>query len=138
MTLTEFLLARITEDEAVARELHDYGDDKMEFEAYRSPDWRDGIEHVAVSRARVLAECEAKRAIIEQSFVTASFIDNEWGYCCHSADAIRTGMVGPDSYGDPSTPLTASCTALAEAECYLKPLAAVYADHEDYLPEWKP
>ena len=59
MTLTEFLLARIAEDEAVAR------------------DWRHHRGKVSVlgggtgyeawcNPARVLAECEAKRRIVEQ------------------------------------------------------------------------
>lgn len=66
MTIVEFLLARIAEDEAVAREVrpHEYlpvcpvpsslirGDDR-------------GYGLVAIRSDRVLAECEAKRRIIE-------------------------------------------------------------------------
>ena len=56
MTLTEFLLARIGEDEAAARDTgwlaFEYGVDSAGREAFA---------------ARVLAECEAKRRIVEQA-----------------------------------------------------------------------
>lgn len=51
MTLTEFLLARIAEDEATANNV-------TRFEV------RDGIPGKYVIKDRVLAECEAKRRII--------------------------------------------------------------------------
>jgi len=66
-TLTEFLLARIAEDEVEAEDNEPYWGG-----------WSRAHE------ARVLAECEAKRRIIE----TASMIDmieNEWG-----ASILRT------------------------------------------------
>jgi hypothetical protein len=76
MTLTEFLLARIAEDGAVARRgmsepayLH-WGDSAWE-ETYKmgegegcSEEGAAFIEHM--SPARVLAECEAKRRIVAQ------------------------------------------------------------------------
>ena len=73
MTLTEFLLARIAEDESVAREcIREY-----ERESTRSPHaelWTrvesttwgvgDYVHMVGVSAARLLAECEFKRRLI--------------------------------------------------------------------------
>jgi hypothetical protein len=41
--------------------------------------------------ARVLAECEAKRRIVELAFSHAAKIDGEWG-CCHSVQGIRGGL----------------------------------------------
>lgn len=84
MTLTEFLLARIAEDEDVAQ--------------MASP----GPWKVRYSPARVLAECEAKREIV---------------MCAQS----------PVIWGDSAGALAHCCQSLA----------AVYADHPDYLPEWK-
>lgn len=55
MELTEFLLARIAEDEAVARRAADEFDINDPFPA----------AHVTYAPARVLAECEAKRRIVE-------------------------------------------------------------------------
>lgn len=52
MTFTEFLLARIAEDEATARDAH--------------YDGQDAAHIVKWSPARVLAECEAKRRIVEE------------------------------------------------------------------------
>lgn len=114
--LTEFLLARIGEDEGAAR-MADEWDLDCEFESsqrhYRRWD-----------PARVLAECEAKRALIEYAFENAQSIDNEWG-CCHKADQIRSGDV-PDS-----------CYGPGVAGMILGPLASVYADHPDYDEEWR-
>lgn len=64
MTLTEFLLARITEDKAVAHAKppmtlarHDAEFHHAEF---------DGFSAVWTSADRLLAECEAKRQIVEE------------------------------------------------------------------------
>jgi hypothetical protein len=65
--LTEFLLARIPEDEAGAREAQALAN------IYTDPQWHWLVAHNGGSRwqqtshdpARVLAECEAKRRIVE-------------------------------------------------------------------------
>lgn len=129
MTLTEFLLARIAEDEAAARA------------AYASP-WRakdDGhlwtghddaeegptvyvnggvyanqrhtAEHIARhDPARVLAECEATRQLIE----------------------LAQGLVYLREIGDPIAPST------PVGQDILEILAQPYADHPDYREEWRP
>jgi hypothetical protein len=62
LTLTDFLLARIAEDEAVAR---DWPDDRTLFWADDQP-VVDTLGHVIYQpRTRVLAECEAKRRLLE-------------------------------------------------------------------------
>jgi hypothetical protein len=65
MTLIDFLLARIAEDEAVAR-----GADPL-VTGLRVSVWTcDKYGHVAVDPARVLAECEAKRRILSNDTLT--------------------------------------------------------------------
>ena len=126
LTLTDFLLARIAEDEAVARDASP-GTPNWEFSesAWHSWDVRtvgeksyqitidsEGlsdsvIDHSAgahVARhdpARVLAECEAKRRVIEEC----------------------------DDYDNPSE-------VLILADQILRHLALPYADHPDYREEW--
>lgn len=120
MTLTEFLLARIAEDEAVARamlapgEMHPWGDTrKPEGQSEDVPAWVRGYlggtwgEHFARHNpARVLAECAFKREIVRL------WSETEEG-----------------TYGDQG-PSVAAEAAYA--------LAAVYADHTHYDPAWRP
>jgi len=118
MTLTEFLLARIAEDEEVAQSATPgrwEQDSGWSITAPPPEDWcgpnvvvetkqRNDAEFIARhDPARVLAECEAKREIV---------------MCAQSA-AI---------WGDDAGALEHCCQALA----------SVYSDHSDYLPEWKP
>ena len=106
MTITEFLLARIAEDEVAAKEcllpknLHPYGDERVP--AIGPSEWGDLArnylggpmgEHCAQhDPTRVLRECAAKRAII---------------------DAADHGYLS-----------------------YVAPLAAAYSDHPDYQQKW--
>lgn len=113
-TLTDFLLARIAEDEAAAQRAagHPYDivgtpwgdpyDIVADDRSSRADHW------LAVAPARVLAECEAKRQIVERC--TALLRVEVWEY----DDA-------PDL-----------------VEAVLCDLALPYADHPDYREEWKP
>lgn len=98
MTITEFLLARIDEDEKVARQVR-----PIEYLTTRDRSTLMGGEErgygfVQAKSGRVLAECEAKRRLVEQ-----------WGqFETYNGDDL------------------------------LCVLAAVYADHPDYRPEWRP
>ena len=124
MTLTEFLLARIAEDEAVAR---DAGERRGL--PYESPLYvvDDNYRHdqVGIYPERVLAECEAKRRIVGIHELDPIEVYS-WGttgggcgLCDHSCET------GGDTWGhDP-------CETL-------KALALPYADHPDYRQEWKP
>lgn len=58
MTITEFLLARIAEDEAEAAKAGS-------FTPWDRPFERDDYGHLLVQPGRVLAECDAKRRIVE-------------------------------------------------------------------------
>ena len=96
MTLTEFLLARIAEDEAVAQDsLALYVPGSSLYVARHDP-------------ARVLAECEAKRRIVEQW--RNRYNENPW-------------------LDDDET---------LDARDALRALASVYVDHPDCRDEWKP
>lgn len=145
MTLTEFLLARIAEDEAVAQKA---GGDEWEYAACCGAmqiqtvrvDGTLGYEqHRAITRdyeglsdsveedagphvarhdpARVLTECEAKRRIVE-----------EW----------RTFSKVNASHSTPLPQALTSAGIVVGLDRALRTLASAYADHSDYLPEWKP
>lgn len=146
MDLTDFLLARIAEDEATARNASPaaWTYDPETF-TVRNGQWEvasrrrsthpgdppsattpildvDGAHIARHDPARVLADCAAKRAIVDLAFHREAVVDGEWG-CCHSADEIRRGLC-PEQ--DPKH--------VSE----LRVLAAVYADHPDYRDEWRP
>ena len=112
MDLTEFLLARITEDEARYRELD-------EFEAKLNEPWRAfdptvrDATQMFMTRAKpshLLAECDAKRRIIRHA---KSWLVNDHGRPHETALRI------------------------AGQETLLS-LALPYADHPDYRDEWRP
>lgn len=96
MNITEFLLARIAEDEAEARGLQG----EMDF----------GLESAG---DRMLAECAAKRAIIEQYEAYGAAAQGVFGVAYIGA---RSGQ--------------------RVTEDALRALAAVYKDHPDYQEEW--
>lgn len=104
VTLTDFLLARIAEDEATARE-YALGAYSMVGEAVDAHAEVLGEDRAA---ARVLAECEAKRAIVNYFRVMRENAEQ--------FDALR----------------------LSDADAVLTMLATVYADHPDYRDEWRP
>ena len=108
LILAEFLLARIGEDEARAQRL------EVHFEWCRS---LSGTPWGALGPlppncdcgypARVLAECEAKRRIVER---------------CERA-IVEQGIYSEDGQSE-------------LAQDALSLLALPYADHSDYRPEW--
>ena len=111
MTLTDFLLARIEDDEKTARRPTGrvYADDDG-CVATPEDEWADGSDRLPNHHntwalihdpARVLAECEAKRRIVEREVNAA----NRMTY--------RRLLTLVD-------------------------LASVYADHPDYRDEWRP
>lgn len=101
MTLTDFLLARLAEDEAAAKAarfsedptdtavLYELGADVLAFVRHNGP-------------ARVLADVEAKRRIVERCSAVGAMMPSE-----HLAQGV------------------------------LHLLAQPYADHADFLPEWR-
>ncbi|MGV8972236.1 MAG: DUF6221 family protein [Rhodoglobus sp.] len=121
MTLTEFMEARIADDEAAQVDHDDYGPrgwhdfrcDLVASEGYRNCDC--GIP------ARVLAECAAKRAILAE---------HELG---------KAGYVGCTVENDPE------CMCCSHGGEYpggwpcatLDALLSVYTEHPDYREEWR-
>lgn len=117
MDIAEFLLARVAEDEAVAREaagpevfdwrIGDY------FGDLRVQDTDSFSEQLLINPTRVLAECEAKRQIAEW---------HTGVHDCNGVDWEANDMGGEGWIGCPT----------------LRLLAVPYADHPDYRSEWKP
>lgn len=121
MNLADFLLARIAEDEELARDTaaeHYNGDhggtgccgQSRQFLSAHAP-------------ARVLAECEAKRRIVELHAVSTK---REW----------VNPIDGPAYQEDEHT--CAICGWVPEVCETIKLLALPYADHPDYREEWRP
>lgn len=131
--LAEFLLSRIAEDEAAARDAA-FDDDRWRQSETDPLRVRTKLSHNTVARAefddhaahitrwdpeRVLAECEAKRRIIEIHY------DRGEGRGCGRCATAAGGSDGfvwvePDAW---------PCDTL-------RVLAAPYSDHPDYDPEW--
>lgn len=130
--IAEFLLARIAEDEAVARAVQGDIRAQIAIGAYRPGHEADpddtGIVHgyshmddpaVIVGPARVLAECETKRHIVEIHRRIEEAYPDPKSWCCSECSAS-----GEYPSGWPCD--TLACLALA------------YASHDDYRQEWKP
>lgn len=133
MTITEFLLERIAEDEAAARAVAQGERWWVDGPAEKSGQWwiydteskfpsRETALHVARhDPARVLVECAAKRAIIgEHEIVQKPYLKD---YCstCADWDNAEVGE-GPPNIEWPCPSVRA--------------LAAVYAAHPAYQQEW--
>ena len=146
MTLTEFLLARIAEDETAARaatagswvaiadspsrpRFSSVGDiyfaqndmpHALIAEAHGcGPDVSPTNVGTHIARhdpARVLAECAAKRGAIKAAWADHCAIEGEWG----------SGQSEEEMSAEDDNPAVV---------CFL---AAVYSDHPDYRQEWKP
>lgn len=145
MTIVDFLLARVAEDEAAARRasavtapewvangsvlMHiadpatRLAEPTATVEHYKMDDaWRHTERH---DPARVLAECAAKRAIIEEH-------QHEVGYVVAYRESDRLIAEG---YDLDTVPLQGSAAMIPTC---LRHLAAVHADHPDYREEWRP
>ena len=110
-TLTEFLLARIAEDEAGPWRHFQVDDIYYSCPATRDPEWAGDLDvgeeycdcGMPARRVRMLAECEAKRRIVN---------------------------LGDDG--------TFSETPSGTIAWVVMELATVYADHSDYDETWRP
>jgi hypothetical protein len=125
MTLTEFLLECIAEDEVVARAClnkrpwaRNQDQRPATCETFAA-DWCPlATEHITRhDPSRVLVECEAKRRIVEiHSLVPDPEPDDRWLGLCDACDSTQEGY---------------PCTTL-------RVLALPYADHPDYREGWRP
>ena len=124
MNLDEFLLARIAEDKRVAMDAAgDDGQGRWTADAVRDgPAGPHSAEHVARhDPARVLAECAAKRRIVQ---------------ACRDARPEMT-FLGTRPPGMADFPIAAHGQHQFAA-VILALLALPYADHPFYRPEWRP
>lgn len=140
MKITEFLLARITEDEAVALEaIEGYAPDAWDNPAssgnYFPADIAFWDRHTP---SRVLTECAAKRAIVtqhesrpvlvERDPLISSGVDVSHGMTFRMSREIAwpTEREYVKRFGvePPTAPM-------------VRTLAAVYRDHPDYRQEWE-
>jgi hypothetical protein len=126
--LTAFLLARIGEDEESAREAATW-EDGMYFEPWQAHIPQAGYFNsempygaVEFSAARVLAECEAKRRIVEEH--RESYAGSKRCEVCAKDAHLEYGDVVVDWVRFP-------CPTM-------RLLALPYADHPDYRQEWTP
>jgi hypothetical protein len=138
LTITDFLLSRIAEDEAAARAVPplDYNvdmggnrqDERFTF-GRTLPSSADGMGNWSKHRnspttrahfarhdpARVLAECAARRRIVELA---------------EEASGIDAALDGNAAVGPRTEPYI--------GDLILHALASVYSDHPDYREEWRP
>lgn len=105
MELTEFLLARIEEDEARAGGVHTAADDDLAVCVCGYP-------------ARVLADCEAKRRIVELRETAAYHVEQ---FAAAADDPFRIVYT----------------TSLSTYDAVLRSLALPFVDHPDYRGEWR-
>jgi hypothetical protein len=132
--LVQFLRDRLDEDERAARRAGDsfrqvgetgviVATEGDRAEECASANWAGIAEHIVRhDPARVLAEVDVKRQLLDEVLAYEAKIDGEWGDC-HTADAIAAGQCPEIQPKD----ITA-----------LRLLALPYADHPAFKPEWRP
>jgi hypothetical protein len=126
MTLAEFLLARIAEDEAVYRKFErEWPSPHMDRDTTLTVD--DEYAGIWIGPARVLAECDAKRRIVE------AYRDERTRRDIYQADDARA--VEDD---EQVTRRRSSAARTRGLEIAVELLALPYADHDDYDPSWRP
>lgn len=132
MTLTDFLLARIAEDEAVAGAVPSPVAAAGKLETLTG---RARAKYIAAWQpARVLAECAAKRAIVGLHELVPSdewdaYQSGQWG---HTRIPGRVGCnICDDAYGD-GTSVRGSdgCDTL-------RALAGPYSSHPEFEASWR-
>jgi hypothetical protein len=121
MSLTEFLLARLDEDEEQAK--RSKADDAM------NPNLRIPAGWVAAVADRMLAEVEAKRQIVEEHAGNERVRGEKAKW--PGAWACEVCEDGPGMYAGDIEHQTLPCPTL-------RALTAVYSDHPDYDEAWRP
>ena len=126
LTLAEFLLARVADDEVVARNAQADAMAAHRLKGLSRTDFEITQTRLLELTFRVLADCEAKRAIVEVHVSERSV-----------RDELRSRR--PADFGDEARSDRRTQEARAFAAAYvLGILATPYADHPDYRAEWAP
>lgn len=159
LTITEFLEARIAEDEAVAHAATDgpwrldpgssgvyrievgyreFASDPEGLTFYAERGWTEDATHIARhDPARALAECAAKRAIIERH--------KDWPVLVATKPEFNVVSTDPQGTAFRAAQELAWLTVQEYVKRFgvqapttnmVKAIASVYADHPDYDPEW--
>lgn len=128
MTLTEFLPARIAEDEAKAREDGMWGMTGEKWKHFPE-DAYNAIQSATLANARrVLAECEAKRRILD------AYEDERQRMDIYNRD-FPLGLLTTD--GDLRARLSSNAR-WAGLDVAVRALVQPYADHPDFDEAWRP
>lgn len=127
VTIADFLLARLAEDEAAAREA---GADGMTGHRWKhAPEnvYEELQRTVLASSARILREVEAKRRVVEacRPVYPVVYRESVRRLCEERGDEL----VPVEAFGGPVWPSES-------AEATLRALVSVYADHEDFDAGW--
>lgn len=141
--LTEFLLARVAEDEADVRRAgvpHGTLGGVLDPDDGHSFEWvhRYGAHVLAARQSRVLAECEAKRAIVA---LHTPVWESQACDICDGAESEALGCAPADAghWVCPSACGLSETGRVDEHGCdTLRALALPYVDHEDFRDEWRP
>jgi hypothetical protein len=138
LTLVEFLLARIAEDEQRADQLHDEDCDGVSPPPGPFP-CDCGFP------ARVRAECEAKRRIVELAAGQEEDVSRPGGVAALDAVLLEVGGLPGwteneirTEYLGPALDVAYPIIAAAVLDPVLRALALPYASHPDYRDEWRP
>lgn len=117
MTITDFLLARIAEDESVAGPAYSWESPESRISEWEGS-YSGGLD---IPAPRLRAECAAKRAIMA---LHALYVEPSapWEKMCLQCDP-RAPAWDEDAYTPYPCPT-------------VRAIAAVYADHPDYQQEW--
>jgi len=121
LTLTDFLLARIAEDEAMAEKAGS-------FTPWTDVFQNDNYGHLTVQPSRVLAECKAKRQIVRLGPSECS------GYA--DQDEFNWKHYPDPDYSGHCDGCSASESADSVWRSALRALASIYADHADFDEAW--
>jgi hypothetical protein len=122
MTLSEFLLARYTEEENEARGIVDR--DEFSYDVTADRRFEAYGDHIEAGVGRVTAGLEAKRQVVKRHHIReVSPSCAECGGYTATSDEVRG--IAHHGYAIPWPCPT------------LRLLAAVYADHPDYREEWR-
>lgn len=119
MTITEFLLARIAEDEAAAKHAGSFTPWSDTFQ-------RDDYGHLTIQPDRVLAECEAKRRIVALWDEVHDPVDQALDPNPHDPG------IEPEDLYETHDGIDVTLVDTFRA------MATVYADHPDYDEAWRP